>query len=232
MRKLLLIPVLILGFSSKAQESDALAWTGAGLKFDITKDLRVDYEFQTRFYKNMSTLVNFYNELSVKYDIVKGLNLGVSYRYARKNRESHFAGENRLCLNLRYGYRLDMGPKFSTRIRYQHAFDRLQTINNSIIPDVAQLFRWKGKVSYRNDDFKRVQPYATGEWFANITPSPYGPTSAYRLGVGIDLDLPARSELMIGYMYEKEFRSTEQNNHIYVIHYTYYIPYRIFDSKG
>ncbi|MCH2235815.1 MAG: DUF2490 domain-containing protein [Crocinitomicaceae bacterium] len=231
MRNLFLIAAYVLAFSGKAQVNDALFWAGAGAKLDITKDLRLDYEFQTRFNKNFTTLTNFYNELSLKYDVVKGLNVGLSYRYARKNREAYFVGENRLSLNVRYGYRLDMGLKFSTRVRYQHAFDRLSTINNTIVPDVRQLFRWKGKVSYRNKDFKRVQPWATGEWFANLKPSLYGLTNAYRLGVGVDFDLPARNELMIGYMYEKEFRQTEQNNHIYVIQYTYYIPYRLVDKK-
>lgn len=231
MRVGLVILCCFVGLSSYSQEKDALLWTGLGVKLDVTKDVQISYETQTRFNKNVSTLAQYYNELSLKYNLFKGFDLGGSYRFSQKRRSFNFVNGNRFCVDASYGKRSDLGIKASARARYQYSFNRIGVINDIIFPDTKSLFRIKGKLAYRNDDFKIIQPFLLAEWFTALRPqSQYGTTDAYRFSFGIDLDLPAKHELKLAYINEKEFGSTQSNNHIYVIQYNYAIPGKLFDN--
>jgi long-subunit fatty acid transport protein len=231
MRSLLLSTLFIsvFGFS---QNQDAQLWTGLGLKANIGKKLSLKYETQTRFYKNASTLRTYYNELSVGYEVVKNLSLGTSYRYSRKDKEGYFAGENRVCINADYAYKIaETGLRFKTRARYQLAFDRVGVINDVIYPNVRSTFRWKFDLKYRNADFKRVMPFVGYELFKAIQPAGFSGIDAYRIYAGIDFDLPKRHELGIKYIYELDYGTQQNITHNYVIQYNYSLPSKLFKKK-
>ena len=231
MRSLLLSTIFI-SILSFGQNQDAQLWTGLGLKADIGKKVSLKYETQARFYKNASTLRTYYNEFSATYEVVKNMGIGVSYRYSRKNKESHFAGENRFCLNADYSIKLaETGLRFKTRARYQLAFDRPGVINDVIYPNIGSTFRWKFNLKYKNDDFKRVSPFAGYELFKAIQPSEFKGISADRIYAGIDFDLPKRHELGIKYIYEKDYSSQQNVTHNYVIQYNYSLPSKWFKKK-
>lgn len=228
--------VLVFSFFSLcafSQTEDAALWTGIGIKANLSKKLSLKYETQARFFKNISTLQNYYNELSVDYGVAKGLDLGVTYRYARKNSGFYYRGENRIAADASYRIKFsDLGLRIKARARYQFSFDRLSVINNVIYPDFNNTFRFKLDARYNNDNFKRIIPYVGCEVFKAIHPVSNQPgLDAYRLFGGVNFDLPARHELGLKYIYELEFRSTEQLSHIYVIQYNYQLPNKWFKKK-
>ena len=204
MKQLLLFSFFVstLGF---AQSQDAEVWTGIGLKANINKKFSLKYESQARFFKNASTLKTYYNELAANYEVIDNLKLGASYRYSRRNRESHFASDNRISLNSSYGFKLGKtGLKLKTRARYQYSFNRFGVINDFIYPDIDHLFRCKFELAYKNKSVKRISPFVGYELFKNIQPAGVIGLDAYRAYGGLDFDLPARHELQLKYIYELE----------------------------
>ena len=208
-------------FHSFGQINDAELWTGVGIKADIAKNWGLSYETQTRFYKNVSTLRQYYNELSLEYEFLKNTEVQIDYRYSRKADEGYFTPENRLCLNMSYSKDIGKLPlELSTRIRYQYAFDRLQVINETIYPDIKQSFRWKFDLEY--EEFKRIRPSIGYEYFKNIHPAGTGGfLDGYRAYLNVNFDLPDRHEFDIKYIFEREYRTTIQNIHIYLVQYSY-----------
>ncbi len=221
--KYLLATLLFVSSFSFSQDKDAMVWTGLGLRAKLVKHLDIKYETQTRFYKNASTLAQYYNELGLKYAPVRGLAFSTVYRYSRKNQEGYFSGENRISLGTSYSYKLDPIPlRVKVRLKYQHSFDRMGIINETIYPSIKNMLRFKVNLKYKNNDFKRVQPFISYEIYHAINPkNSISPIDTYRFSAGIDLDLPFKNELSIYYMFENEYRSSIQQNHIFGIQYTY-----------
>jgi hypothetical protein len=221
MKKLLFIlfisPALVF-----SQIKDANLWTGVGLDMDITKALSVSAETQVRFNQNMSSLNQAYLEISGEYELVDGLSAGITYRYARKNSGDYYFNQNRICLDVSYGYKLDMGLSFKTRARYQHVFDRISAVNG-IYPDKGNIYRQSFKIGYKHKDFKLIQPYIGAEIFHSIQPtnSNAGFLDTYRFKCGLDFDLPKRQSIKLFYTFEHENRSEDNRSFIYGIQYNY-----------
>jgi hypothetical protein len=210
---------------SFAQKKDAMLWTGVGAEMSITKKFNIELESQTRFDNNMSQLQSVYGELGGSYKLMKGLRAGVVYRYARKNSGEYYYNENRICTDIKYKIKTDFGLSIGSRLRYQHSFDRLSEVNN-ILPSTKDVVRLSLKLSYKIDGFKRAQPFLAGELFHAIQPINYysGFLDTYRIKAGVSLDLPKKHAVKIYYMYEHEYRASDNNNHIYCIQYNYTLP--------
>lgn len=225
-----LILLFFIPFQLLAQQNDAWLWTGAAVKYELNKDIRIDYETQVRLNNNWSNLSHYYNEISLKYEPFKGADLKGTYRYSRKEDEGYYFPENRFNLDFAYGIKYQ-GFKTGLRARYQYAFDRWRTYQSYVNIDRKTTFRIKWEANYEFDGFKRIQPFCTAEWFTVMNENTFGQTDAYRLGLGIDLDLPAKHAVKIGYQFEKEFRSTEMNGHIFVVQYAYTLTNKMFKGN-
>lgn len=221
MKHLLFIAFLIptLGFS---QNKDANLWTGIGLEMEMVKDFSVGFETQLRLDNNMTTYNQAYGELSADYKVIKGVSVGVIYRYSRKNDGDYFFNQNRICLDASYSFKLDMGLSFKTRARYQHSFDRLSMVNG-IYPDRANIYRQSFKIEYKIKDFKLIEPFIGAEIFHSINPinENAGFLDTYRFKAGLSLDLPKRQSIKLFYTYEHEQRSVDNKAYIYGIQYNY-----------
>jgi hypothetical protein len=220
-KRFIILFTALMAFNSFGQINDAELWTGIGIKADIAKHWGLSYETQTRFYKNASTLRQYYNEISLEYEFLKNTEVQIDYRYSRKEDGGYFTPENRLCLNLSYSKDLGKLPlELSSRIRYQHAFDRLTVINETIYPDIKQSFRLKFDLEY--EEFKRIRPSIGYEYFKNIHPAGTGGfLDGYRAYLNVNFDLPDRHEFDVKYIFEREYRTTVQNIHIYLVQYSY-----------
>lgn len=218
-----------------AQVQDANLWLAVGLKANVTKKFNLEYETQTRFDQNYSTLSKYYNELSAAYTLPLNFATGVSYRYSRKNKSSHYIGENRVCLNLEYSFKITpLNLKFKTRARYQHAFDRLRPVNDIIYPLDQSSFRLKFNLQYTHPHptFKKISPYVSGELFKNIAPaSEREGLDGIRLTGGIKFDLPAKQELDLCYIMDKEYDNKIKIAHVISLQYTYKISHKSFKKK-
>jgi len=223
MKRFLLLYCFIPGSFISAQINDAQLWSSAAIKTDITDDLTVGYEMCTRFYKNVTSLDNYYNEIGAEYKIVKGLAAGIDYRYSRKNKEDYFENVHRFCFNASYSYSFDdLGLKLKFRTRYQIPFNRLGIVNDNIYPDTKNTLRFKLSADYTPVNLKWLQPFLSFEIYKGIKPvNIYNSIDSYRFTAGVTLDLPKRHSIDLYYMLEKEYRSAQYINHIWGIQYNY-----------
>ena len=223
MGRFLLFSLAIFSSISMAQVHDANLWTSVGLSGDLTDKFTLNYETQTRFYKNATTLDAYYNELGVDYSPLKPLTFSIDYRYSRKNKESYFEGIHRFCFSTTFTQKFDdLGLTFKARVRYQIPFNRLGVVNDNVYPDSKNVLRFKIGVKYRTVNLKWLQPFTSFEIYKGVKPvNQYNAIDSYRFIVGFTLDLPKRHSIDIYYMLEKEYRSVQQLNHIYVIQYNY-----------
>lgn len=221
--RILSLIIILSSTISFSQDKDAMLWTGAGIRAKLVKRLYANYETQTRFYKNVTSLSQYYNEAGLKYEPLKGMSVSFAYRYSRKNREGYYTGENRVSLGVAYSYKVDpLSIRIKARAKYQNSFTRLGVINNVIYPDFKNMFRMKFDIKYKNDNFKRIQPFISYEFYHALQPiNEISKIDSYRFSCGIDLDLPSKNEVSIFYIYETENRSVINQNHIYGIQYTY-----------
>jgi len=220
---LIYIGLLIPFFGSSQIVTDAHLWTGVGVSAKLNSKLSAGYETQTRFYKNASTLRVYLNQVGVAYKITDDLKVGLDYRFSRKNKGNYFVSENRFMLNTAYGYKVKpINTKFSIRLRYQNSFDRLKTINETITPNISNVFRAKIIAKYKQPNFKRIQPFIGAEIFKSLDPSNHNySVDAYRLIGGVHLDLPFKNEVKLYYVYQKNFGNILESRHIYSIQYNY-----------
>ncbi|MFT4599918.1 MAG: hypothetical protein ACI857_000085 [Arenicella sp.] len=202
-------------------KKDVNFWTGVGLEMELIKDLSVGLETQVRFNDNASSFNQAYFELSADYKIIKGLNAGLIYRYARKHDDYYF-NQNRFAFDLSYRYKLDFGLSFKTRARYQHSFDRLGEVNG-IYPSRKNIYRHSFKIAYTNKEFKLISPFVGAEIFHAIQPtnSNAGFLDTYRIKAGVNLDLPKRQSVKLFYTFEHENRAADNRSFIYGIQYNY-----------
>jgi Protein of unknown function (DUF2490) len=225
MQKLITALLIICGQASLAQTQDANIWASAGVGADLTKNISLSYEMQTRFYKNATALDSYINEIGIAYEPFKNAEVSGDYRYSRKNQESHYEGVHRLALNLAYDYKIDgAGLRIKARIRYQVPFNYLGVINDAIYPDNRNVMRFKLSAKYTPTNLKKIQPFASYEFYKALSPKNiYNPIDSYRVTFGVSFDLPKRHSVDLYYLLEKEYRSVPHLNHIFGIQYGYEI---------
>ena len=204
-------------------QQDANLWTSVGLSADMTKQISLSYEMQSRFYKNATTIDAYYNELGISYEPIKNLDFSADYRYSTKNKEGYFENVHRLCFNASYGTKFkDLGLSVKGRVRYQIPFDRFGVINDNVYPDSKNVVRFKAYAKYKHKDFKLIQGVTSFEIYHAIRPkNTISAVDSYRFGAGITIDLPKRHSIDLYYILEREFKSTPFINHIYGIQYNY-----------
>jgi len=220
---LLYIGLLLPIFGSSQIATDAHLWTGIGVSAKINSKLSFGYETQARLYQNASTLRVYLNQVGTAYKITDNFKVGFDYRFSRKNKGNYFVSENRFMLNTSYGYKVKpINTKISVRLRYQNSFDRLKTINETITPNISNVFRAKVVAKYKQPNFKRIQPFIGAEIFKSLDASNHNyNVDAYRLIAGLNFDLPFKNELKLYYIYQKNFGNTLATRHIYSIQYNY-----------
>lgn len=223
MKGLLLIVSIVVTTIGYSQVNDAHLWTGAGVSLDLNEKFSVDYKTQTRFYKNASSLRVYLNQIGGTYKVMKGVKVGLNYRYSRKKKNYYFVNENRIILDGSYGYKIKgLNTKITARVRYQHAFDRLNTINETITPNTSDVFRVRFLAKYKNPNFKRVQPFVGYEYFKSLNAEPINfPINSFRVLAGISLDLPHKHAVKLNYIYQGSNKAIPVVNHIYAFQYTY-----------
>jgi hypothetical protein len=223
MRALFLFVALACGQLLLAQSQDANIWISGGVNADLTDNISVSYEMQSRFYKNATALDSYINEIGVAYQPIKNLEFSGDYRYSRKNQESHYEGVHRIALNASYDYKISgSGVKLKARVRYQIPFNYLGVINDAIYPDNRNVMRFKLSAKYTPTNLKKIEPFASYEIYKALNPKNiYNPIDSYRITFGVSFNLPKRHSVDLYYLLEKEYRSIPQLNHIFGIQYGY-----------
>jgi hypothetical protein len=168
-KKTISLAVILMAFFSSAlhaQDSttvrDFELWTGISVNKSFLEDkLAFSLSQEFRFDENALHMNNYFTELGGSYEFIKGLELGVGYRFIRNNRNSGYANEQRFITNLSYKHSLDRF-KLQYRFRYQRQ-DELGTSKDE--GDYAtSKYRFRVKATYNIKNWK-LDPYISVEGF-------------------------------------------------------------------
>lgn len=230
----LLISTVFLSFilinNSYAQTEDLELWTGVSIKTKLVKNLSTSFDLQSRFNQNATVNSNNFGQFNLSYDLAKKISLSGSYRLAFKNNLTNYLTQNRLSLNVNFNQKIKpLNLKFKLRARYQFGFNRLQTINESIIPDYSKTVRIKTTLEYKIKSVKKIRPGIGLELFFEQDPNLFNEQIPFRLFGAIEWDIHKRQVIKFKYIYEAENNTTQNINHIYAIAYTYQLKGKLFN---
>lgn len=178
---------------------DFETWTSATLNYKVNKKLKLSLNEQLRLKDNSSTIDAYFTQFTVKYDLIKGFNLGLGARYIRKNDdqgkvqgyENHFRWQT----DLTYKHKLNRFT-LKYRARYQNK-DELGITTDSVKTN----FRLKMSSTYNIKDWK-LDPTLSGELFNGLS-SNEG-FNKFRLTLGTKYSTKNAGEFGLFYRMEKE----------------------------
>ena len=156
----------VISFMSFGQDSTVVSdfelWTGVTVKKSfLEKKLGLGLNQQFRFDENSSHLDAYFTDISADYELVKGLQLGLGYRFIRNNKNSGYKNEERFYADVNYKHKLE---RFTLRYRFRFQYhDEIgRTKEEGDYPDSK--FRLRLKAEYDIKKWK-LDPYLSFEAF-------------------------------------------------------------------
>jgi len=220
---ILSIAVTIFSYLSNAQNDDALLWNSLAIEGKLNKDFNYEINSQFRFDDNMSRLSSAFLQSTLDYEIGKLFKLAVGYRLSNRRDNANYSLRNRLFTDLNFDYELLDDFDIEIRLRAQHDFDRLNAINEYILPSKRSLVRIKYGIEYRINKWK---PSVSHEIFFNTNERAY---SRYRINLALAYKLSKRHRVKIGYTFQQKQAGNVGNDHIYKIGYSYRMKGKLLD---
>lgn len=166
MQRLLILLFLTSLTTVFAQDSvlvrDFETWSGVTLKKSFLEkklDLQLTQEF--RLNSNSTHMNNYFTEVGAGYEILKGFEFGMNYRFIRNNTKNGYKNEQRWNADLSYKHdisRLTLGYRF----RYQHK-DEIG-LSKDEGDDPISKYRFRLKAEYNIKNWK-LDPYISSEIF-------------------------------------------------------------------
>lgn len=165
--KNLLLPVLLaLCTTAYSQDSvlvrDFETWSGVSLKksfLDKKLDVQLTQEF--RLNSNSTHMNNYFTELTADYEIFKGFQAGLGYRFIRNNTKNGYVNEQRFNADLSYRHKIDR-LELGYRFRYQNRNE--MGVSKDEGDDPIQKYRFRLKAEYNIKNWK-LDPYLSSEVF-------------------------------------------------------------------
>lgn len=200
---------LLSSIISIAQTRDVGVWTGFKISQPIDKKMEISLSEGFRLDNNISNVANVFTQLKSSYEIAKGLNLGVAYRWARKEswiNDINF--ENRYQFDLSYNLKFN-DLKIKNRVRFQSKYVNYYNSEYGFIP--TNTLRNETSVSYSIS--KKIKPYASFEFFypSNINESII---DKLRYQLGTDFKITKDVYADVFFIYQKQINSRNLNNDI------------------
>lgn len=200
MRKLLsLFFLLTTAYCVQAQE----LWTSLETETSLTNKFGIDVTGEARWQQFDKPLKTAFGEVGLSYKILRPLSIGVSYRFAQRNREPGFFTVHTFAARLGYRYRIG-----DFRIQYRNKFE---TDKDTYTTDEEDL-RWhftdrnRIKISY----YKKatlLSPSVFIESFNEISAQEKFSLSELRYGAGLDFMLYRGYSIGVGGFVKQEFGS-------------------------
>jgi hypothetical protein len=159
MKKLFIILILsgVYAFA-RAQVKDSQLWTGAMVKYNISKKFRLDFEQQLRFNNYISQYDYTFSELSLRYKVFKYLDIKALYRYSfipQGETGSLDYDKSRISFDAATGTEIfNTGINIGYRIRYQYSRENSTGLTSNYI---------RNRVAIDYNLSKLVDPYADWE---------------------------------------------------------------------
>lgn len=192
--------------------SDAKLWTSVTVNKKYN-DFKFSISEELRFNENISHVDKVFTELGVQYKVsaVKGLYLGLNYRF---NRDNDYESENydfnqRIDFSLAYKYKLnDFKLSFRTKMQSKTA---PSNENNPLFN--------RNKLSIRYKANKIFAPFISYEFFYQFNDQ--NTINRTRVSMGTSYKINKRNNLKLFYTFENRFNTNNlRNNHIWGISYS------------
>jgi hypothetical protein len=139
-KKLLIILLLLEVFLyAGAQTKDTQLWTGSEIKYNISKQFRIEFEQQFRFNENISNYDYTFSEFGIRYKVFKYLNIKALYRYTfvpNDNTSDIFADSDRSRLSFDATTRIDVlntGLRVGYRFRYMNSRETSTSVSSNYL---------------------------------------------------------------------------------------------------
>ena len=163
-------------------------WGSAGAKYKLNKKIQFSGSFSSRFRDLKAKTI--FPQLTVKYKIVKWVNVSIDYRYvAKRENNGNYIGANRVNMNAKFNYNID---RFSLGFRTRYQMSSEKGSSSSYNSDFDRALRFKPSLAY---DIKKsiFTPIMSLECFYNPGAGVLGQRidkMRYTLGTDLELDGP------------------------------------------
>ena len=156
---ILVFSLLISSSKSNAQggnniTNDIEFWSGANVKYDLSKKFRIDLEEQLRLDNNITQFKTVFTQLGVRYRLHRYIRIGTAYRFIIRSNEIR----HRISGDIIFRYRK---KKFPLRVNYRIRLQKTFQNNTS-----RNYLRNKLRVGYNAT--RLVDPYIAGELYYRI----------------------------------------------------------------
>lgn len=217
-RKLLLIAAVSWSTFLHAQEKDLGLWTGATFEYKVNDRFDLKLSPEIRFEENISRLGNAFGELSGSYQLLEGLNAGLTYRFGQRNKFDYFQTRQRLQFELGYKYKFENWT-VGYALRYQKT---LQGNFADSDPDFETVLRNKFSVKYTK--IKKTDISAGWEFFHNGEAEGGLVWQNWRATLEVERKLNKRNFISLGYLIQKDLESSVPSlDYVFLVGYTHII---------
>lgn len=206
---------LLLGnrFVVKAQNPDVRLRLYGKLQKEITQKFDIDFEYEHRFDKYITSFEKAFLEPSLSYSLNKNLRLGASYRIAlSQNNSRQRKLQSRSSAYFQYRFELD-DFRFRFRTTIQYGFDDLSVasdfMNNKLVSrnSVQIDYDWFGT---------KLRPYTKYEFFTHLNHPQGTIINQQRISLGTSYKISKVFSLDAFYMFENEMNIVAPiNAHIF-----------------
>ena len=193
-------------------------WTGVEIEKEVKDDWTFSLKQELRLKTNMSEVNNYFSQAGVRYKINRNFALEAKYRFTR-NRKQDLSYENRsrYSLDLRYRGRLDF-LRFDYRLRYQKEVDGMGLFD----PEAPYEKYVRNRISVRYTDFKKIEPYLSGEFFQLFQRYETPRFHYMRLEAGTRIETGDLGEFKVAWGFNREFQAVQPATFFIVrVNYTF-----------
>lgn len=193
--------------------TDFQSWNALSIEKKVTKNWRIEAEYETRFAENASMIESNLITTAARYKINKNFRLKLGYRLNNeisKRKGNYF--ENRLFsdLNTKFEYK-----RFSISIRERYQVDLSTDIEDAFGSYTYHMIRHKTQFAY-NLPKTKLEPFAAIEVFQSLN-NPYkNGIDKIRTSMGVQFPIKkiADVELMYRYQIRNNYISKYLKSHI------------------
>lgn len=203
-------------------QRDFESWTSAELRYKPTKRWKTGMELQMRLKENSSVIDGYFAELTGGYEIFKNFDLGLGFRFIRKNDNKGaiqgYENYGRIHADASYKHKINR-LALGYRLRYQNRDELGVSNENGDFAD--QYIRLKVGTEY---DFKKwkLDPQLSAEIFHHSERNEENEFNKFRITFGTDYKFKKAGKIGLYYRYEKEINTANpRSTDILRIRYVY-----------
>lgn len=186
---------------SISQETDFGIWSSVAVKYELVKNLDLDFDLNLRTYDNTSEIEEVFFDIGLTYKFNKYLSAAASYRYTQFNeRLNTFYPRHKWFADIRG--KLPLGDfDISARLRFEQRFKTYFKDEND--KESQEHLRIKPKVLYNIPSFP-VNPYVSAELFFPVFNEAKKNMDKARFIAGFEYNISKKHSLELEYIYERD----------------------------